>query len=44
MSVKVTGLGHSVYCKSMQKTITMQGLKLASITAAEKHTLMQRLH
>ena len=31
---------HSACLKSMSRTITMQGLKLAAITAAEKCTLM----
>ena len=33
--------GHSVCLKSMSRTITMQGLTLAAITASQKHTLMQ---
>ena len=32
--------GHSVCLKNMLRTITMQGLTLAAITASQKHTLM----
>ena len=30
--------GHSVFLKSMSKTITTKGLTLLAVTAAEKHT------
>ena len=32
--------GHSACLKSMSRTITMQGMTLASMSALEKHTLM----
>ena len=32
--------GHSACLKSMSRTMTMEGLTLAAITAAEKRTLM----
>ena len=38
-----TALGHSASLKSMLRTITMQGLTLAAITAVEEKNLNARI-
>ena len=40
MKSRSRSTGHSACSKSMQRTITMQGLMLTAIMAVEKHTLM----